>query len=240
MINFKGHRIEKDIILLCVRWYLAYPLSYRNLEEMMKERGVQVDHSNIYRWVQKFTPPLEAAFRNGKKRPVGSGWRMDETYIKVKGQWKYLYRAVDREGQTIDFLLTVHRDKKAALRFLKKAVRHHGLPEKITIDQSGANTAAIEALVEETGQKIEIRQNKYLNNLVEQDHRAVKRIVRPMLGFKSFRSASLTLRGIELMHMLKEAPADRWQQSQSIRCWTILFIGSLIVSANSRIMCSGN
>ncbi len=204
MINFKGHRIEKDIILLCVRWYLAYPLSYRNLEEMMKERGVQVDHSNIYRWVQKFTPPLEAAFWNGKKRPVGSGWRMDETYIKVKGQWKYLYRAVDREGQTIDFLLTAHRGKKAALRFLKKAVRHHGLPEKITIDQSGANTAAIEALVEETGQKIEIRQNKYLNNLVEQDHRAVKRIVRPMLGFKSFRSASLTLGGIELTHMLKK------------------------------------
>ena len=204
MIDFKGHRVEKDIILLCVRWYLAYPLSYRNLEEMMKERGVQVDHSNIYRWVQKFTPPLEAAFRNGKKRPLGSGWRVDETYIKVKGQWKYLYRAVDREGQTIDFLLTAHRDKKAALRFLKKAVRHHDLPEKITIDQSGANTAAIEALVEETGQKIEIRQNKYLNNLVEQDHRAVKRIVRPMLGFKSFRSASLTLGGIELMHMLKK------------------------------------
>jgi putative transposase len=204
MIDFKGHRIEKDIILLCVRWYLAYPLSYRNLEEMMEERGVQVDHSNIYRWVQKFTPPLEAAFRNGKKRPVGSGWRMDETYIKVKGQWKYLYRAVDREGQTIDFLLTAHRDKKAALRFLKKAARHHGLPEKITLDQNGVNTAAIEALVEETGQKIEIRQNKYLNNLIEQDHRAVKRIVRPMLGFKSFRSANLTLGGIELMHMLKK------------------------------------
>lgn len=215
MINFKGHRIEKDIILLCVRWYLAYPLSYRNLEEMMKERGVQVDHSNIYRWVQKFTPHLEAAFRDGKKRPMGSGWRMDETYIKVK---VYMYRAVDREGQTIDFLLTAHRGKKAALRLLKKRSGHHGLPEKITIDQSGANTAAIEALVEETGQKIEIRQNKYLNNLVEQDHRVVKRIVRPMLGFKSFRSASLTLRGIELHAHAQESSADRWQQSQSIRC----------------------
>jgi transposase-like protein len=112
MIDFKGHRFEQDIILTGVRWYLAYPLSYRNLEEMLAERGVEVDHSSVYRWVQKFTPQLEAAFRKGKKRPVSTSWRMDETYIKVKGQWKYLYRAVDRDGQTIDFLLTAHRDKK--------------------------------------------------------------------------------------------------------------------------------
>ena len=129
---------------------------------------------------------------------------MDETYIKIKGQWKYLYRAVDSEGQTIDFLLTAHCDKKAARRFFKKAIRQHGLPEKITIDKSGANTAALEALKEETGHAIEIRQNKYLNNLVEQDHRAVKRIVQPMLGFQSFRSARVTLQGIELMHMIKK------------------------------------
>src|SRR5512143_969509 len=204
MIDFKGHRFEKDIILLCVRWYLAYPLSYRNLEEMMEERGVQVDHSNIYRWVQKFTPHLEAAFRQGKKRPVGRSWRMDETYIKIKGPWRYLYRAVDRDGQTIDFLLTAHRDQKAALRFLKKAVRQHGLPDTVTLDQSGANTAALETLKEETGQKLEIRQSKYLNNRVEQDHRSVKRIVRPMLGFNSFHSARVTLQGIELMHMIKK------------------------------------
>ncbi len=204
MIDFKGHRVEKDIILTCVRWYLAYPLSYRNLEEMMAERGAPVDHSNIYRWVQKFTPQLEATFRKGKKRPVGKSWRMDETYIKIKGQWKYLYRAVDKEGQTIDFLLTAHRDKKAAQRFFKKAVGQHGLPDKVTIDKSGANTAAIEAVKEETGQEIEIRQIKYLNNLVEQDHRAIKRIARPMLGFKSFRSARTTLQGIELMHMIKK------------------------------------
>ena len=204
MIDFKGYRFEKDIILTCVRWYLAYPLSYRNLEEMMAERGVPVDHSNIYRWVQKFSPQLEAVFRRGRKRPVGQSWRMDETYIKIKGQWKYLYRAVDKEGQTIDFLLTARRDKKAALRFFKKAVRQHGLPEKVTIDKSGANTAALEALIEETGAEIEIRQVKYLNNVVEQDHRAIKRIVRPMLGFKSFVSARCTLAGIELMHMIKK------------------------------------
>jgi putative transposase len=165
---------------------------------------VRNDGSNIYRWVRKFTPKLEAAFRKGRKRPVGSSWRMDETYIKVKGQWRYLYRAVDKDGQTIDFLLTAHRDKKAALRFFKKAVRQHGLPEKVTIDKSGANTAALEALQEETGRAIEIRQVKYLNNLVEQDHRAIKRIVRPMPGFKSFGSAYRSLRGIELMHMIKK------------------------------------
>ena len=204
MIDFKGHRFEKNIILLCVRWYLAYPLSYRNLEEMMEERGVRIDHTNIYRWVRKFTPQLETKFRKGKKRPVGNSWRMDETYIKIKGQWKYLYRAVDKAGQTIDFLLTARRDKKAALRFFKKAVRQHGLPDKVTIDKSGANTAAIKALKEETGQEIEIRQIKYLNNLVEQDHRSIKRIVQPMMGFKSFPSARVTLQGIELMHMIKK------------------------------------
>ncbi|HYQ91313.1 MAG TPA: IS6 family transposase [Candidatus Competibacteraceae bacterium] len=206
MIDCKGHRFEKDIILLCVRWYVAYSLSYRNLAEMMEERGVVVDHSNIYRWVQKFTPQLETAFRKGKKRPVGKSWRMDETYIKIKGQWRYLYRAVDKAGQTIDFLLTAHRDKKAASRFFKKAVRQHGLPAKVTIDQSGANTAALEALIEETEATIEIRQSKYLNNLVEQDHRAVKRLVRPRIGFKAVHSAKVTLQGIELMHMIKQGP----------------------------------
>jgi len=165
---------------------------------------VQVDHSNVYRWVQKFTPQLESVFRKGKKRPVGNSWRMDEMYIKIKGQWKYLYRAVDKAGQTIDFLLTAHRDKKVARRFFNKAVRQHGLPAKVTIDKSEANTAALEALIEETEATIEIRQRKYLNNGVEQDHRAVKRIVRPMLGFNAFRSARVTLQGIELMHMIKK------------------------------------
>jgi putative transposase len=147
---------------------------------------------------------LEAAFRKCEKRAVGDSWLMDETYIKIKGQWKYLYRAVDKHGHTIDFLLTAHRDKKAALRFLKKAVGQHGLPKKITIDKSGANAAAIKALKEEAGQEIEIRQIKFLNNLIKQDHRSVKRLVRPKLGFKSFRSARTTLQGIELMHMIKK------------------------------------
>jgi putative transposase len=124
---------------------------------------------------------------------MGTSWRLDETYVRIKGEWKYLYRAVDKEGQTIDFLLTAHHDKKTALRFLKKAIRHNGVPEKITIDKSGANTAAIESYNEENELDIEIRQVKYLNNIVEQDHRAIKRLIRSMLGFKSFRSAAITL-----------------------------------------------
>jgi transposase-like protein len=129
---------------------------------------------------------------------------MDETYIKVKGEWRYLYRAVDKYGDTIDFLLTEHRDKEAALRFLKKAIRRNGIPETITIDGSDANEAAIKSYNQEHGTAIAIRQVKYLNNIVEQDHRAVKRITRPMLGFKSFTAAQDTLVGIELMHMIKK------------------------------------
>jgi transposase-like protein len=129
---------------------------------------------------------------------------MDETYIKVKGEWRYLYRAVDKQGQTIDFLLTEHRDTEAALRFLKKAIRRHGVPETITIDGSDANEAAIKRYNEDHGTNIIIRQVKYLNNIVEQDHRGVKRVTRPMLGFKSFDAAQDTLVGIELMHMLKK------------------------------------
>jgi putative transposase len=131
---------------------------------------------------------LEAAFHR-RKRPVGKSWRMDETYIRVKGKWRYLYRAVDKHGQTIDFLLTEHRDTEAALRFLTQAICRHGLPETITIDGSEANEAAIKRYNEEHGTNIIIRQVKYLNNIVEQDHRGVKRVTRPMLGFKSFDAA---------------------------------------------------
>jgi len=202
-ISFKGAHFPPDIILMGVRWYVAYPLSTRHVEELMLERGVHVDHSTINRWVVKYSPQLEEAFHR-RKRPVWLSWRMDETYIKVKGQWYYLYRAVDKQGQTIDFLLTEHRDKEAALRFLKKAIRRNGLPETITIDGSDANEAAIKSYNEAHGTHIAIRQVKYLNTIVEQDHRGVKRITRPMLGFKAFDAAQATLVGIELMHMIKK------------------------------------
>jgi transposase-like protein len=203
MVSFKGAHFAKDIILVGVRWYLAYPLSYRHVEELLEERGVLLDHATIQRWVVKYSPLLEEAFHR-RKRPVWVSWRMDETYIKIKGQWYYLYRAVDKTGQTIDFLLTEQRDERAAKRFLTKAIRRHGVPETITIDGSAANKAAIESYNTEHGTTIAIRQVKYLNNIVEQDHRGVKRVTRPMLGFKSFAAAQDTLVGIELMHMIKK------------------------------------
>jgi putative transposase len=203
MVNFKGAHFIKDIILTCVRWYVAYPLSYRQVEELMQERGVSVDHATINRWVLKYSPQLEEVFHR-RKRSVWLSWRMDETYIKVCGEWRYLYRAVDATGQTIDFLLTEQRDERAAMRFLTKAIRRHGVPEKVTMDGSEANAAAMRGYNEAHGTTIIIRQVKYLNNIVEQDHRGVKRVTRPTLGFKSFEAAQGTLIGIELMHMLKK------------------------------------
>jgi putative transposase len=169
----------------------------------MRERGVHVDHSTMNRWVIKYSPQLEDAFHR-RKRPVWVSWRMDEPSIRVKGEWRYLSRAVDTHGQTIDFLLTEPRDTAAALRFLTHAIRRHGVPKTITIDGSEANEAAIKRSNEEHGTHIIIRQVKYLNNMVEQDRRGVKRVTRPMWGCTSFDAAQGTLAGIELMHMIQK------------------------------------
>lgn len=142
VISFKGRHHQQYLILQCVRWYVAYSLSYRDLEELMQERGYGVDHSTIHRWLVHYSPCIEKVFRKNKKR-TGLRWRLDETCIKIKGQWKYLYRAVDKQGSTVDFLLTDRRDKKAALRFLNKAIGSNGKPSLINIDKSGANTAGI-------------------------------------------------------------------------------------------------
>jgi putative transposase len=202
-ISFKGAHVPQDIILMGVRWYVAYPLSYRHVEALMEERGVPVDHATIQRGVVKYSPLLEAALHR-RKRSVWLSWRLDETDIKVKGQWYYLYRAVDKTGQTIDLLLTEHRDEAAALPFLQKAIRRHGVAEKITIDGSEANAAAIHSDNREHGTAIIIRQVKDCNNIVEQEHRGVKRVTRPMLECKAFEAAQDTLVGIELLHMLKK------------------------------------
>ena len=145
MLAAKGMRFPIDVILVCIRWSAAYPLSYPHLEEIMHERGVLVDHSSINRWAIRFLPLPEKVFRK-HKRPVGGSWRMDKTYIKVKGVWKYLYRAVDKEGRAVDFLLTARRDKAAALRFFEKAMKASGVPEKVTMDKSGANKAAMDEI----------------------------------------------------------------------------------------------
>ena len=210
MVNFKGRHFEKIIILMAVRWCVAYSLSYRNIEEMLRERGISIDHATINRWVIKCLPQLEKEFRKKYKRQTGLSWRMDETYVKNRGKWAYLYRAVDKQGKAIDFMLSAKRDRKAALRFFKKAIGSNGLPHTLTIDKSGPNNAALENLntLFLTNNLcilfIVIRQIKYLNNIVEQDHRHIKRIIKPMLGFKTFVSAKATIAGIELHHMLKK------------------------------------
>ena len=162
-----------------------------------------VDHSTRNRWVIKYAPEFEKQFRR-RQCPVGRSWRLDETYVKIKGKSAYLYRAVDKEGQTIDFLLTPTRDRDAAEAFLHKAIRTQGLPEKITIDKRGSNTAAITHYNKTHKTAIVIRHSQYLNNLVEQDHRAVKRLTRPMLGFKSFWAACCTIAGIEVRHAIRK------------------------------------
>ncbi len=203
MLNFQGMRFPVDVILVCIRWYAAYPLSYRHIEELMEERGVSVDHSTINRWAIRFLPLIEKMARK-HKRPVGRSWRMDETYTRVKVIWKYLYRAVDKQGKTVDFLLTAECDMTAAKRFIDKAIRANGDPDKVAMDKNGANKAAIDVINAGRDLSILVRQVKYLNNIIEQDHRAIKRMTRPMFNFKSFRSAGAVLAGIELMHMIRK------------------------------------
>ena len=202
-MDFRGCHFPPDVILTAMRWYLRYKLSYRDIEELLAERGVSVDHATINRWVVRFSPALAKAARS-RKNPVGSSWRLDETYIKVRGKWKYLYRAVDKDGDTVEFLLTARRDTKAALRFLRHAIRNNGTPEKIKIDKSGSNNAAIEAFNTELGTSIEIRQCKYLNNIIEQDHRPSKRKMHQALGFKEFHAAHATMQGVEVVQMIRK------------------------------------
>ena len=199
--------------MTCLRWYAAYPLSFRHLEEMMGERGVSVDHATVHRWAVKMLPVLAKVFRS-RKRDVGRSWRMEEIYIKINGDWKYLYRAVDRQDDTVDFLLTAQRDLAAARRFFERAIGQHDLPESITIDKSGANTAAINSVIADIGAAILMRQCKYLNNIVEQDHRAVNRVTRPMMEFNNFHCAQSLIAGIETLHMIRKGQMKSGPEGQ--------------------------
>ena len=172
-----------------------------------------VDHSTINRWVVKYAPQLEEAFRKSHKRSVGGSWRMDESYIKIKGLWFYLYRAVDKQGDIIDLMLSKKRYRAAAQSFFAKSLQQSGLSHTVTIDKSGANNAGLKAinlylamlfLISGFYHQIKIRQVKYLNNIVESDHRFIKKITKPMMGFKAFHSACATISGIELHHMLRK------------------------------------
>jgi putative transposase len=212
---FKGRHFDRSVILLCVRWYLAYGLSLRDLEEMMAERGISVDHATIHRWVVRYSTELLERF-NSRKRAVTGKWHVDETYIRVRGQWRYLYRAIDSNGDRIEFWFSERRNLAAAKRFLNRALKRQGRPEGIVIDGSQTNREAIvscdttDRLQDRSRRKlkpIKIRQSRYLNNRIEQDHRAIKRRVRSMLGFKSMVSARVILGGIEMIHMMRKQQA---------------------------------
>src|SRR6266487_722143 len=229
---FKWRHFEAEIILLCVRWYLRYALSYRDLEEMMRERDLSVDHTTIFRWVQRYAPELEKRSRPPLKA-TNDSWRVDETYIKIKKTWTYLYRAVDSQGNTLEFLLSPTRDAEAAKHFFLKALQRpldsgaqasaidqqaaqsvvtdtgkvsKPVPRVINVDKNAAYPKAI-ADLKASGvlpESVELRQVKYLNNLVEQDHRFIKRLVKPGMGFFSMETAGRTLQGYEVMNMIRK------------------------------------
>jgi len=202
---FKGRHFDREIIILCVRWYLTFKLGARDLAAMMAERGIALAHTTILRWVQRYVPEFEKRWRR-YALPVGDSWRVDETYLKVRGQWVYLYRAVDRQGRTVDFLLSKRRDMAAAQRLFSRATRQHGAPRVITLDGYAASHRAV-AKLKAAGtlpDRVQVRSSKYLNNPVEQDHRRIKQRVRPMLGFKRFETAAVTIRGLELAAKIKK------------------------------------
>ena len=204
---FKWRHYEGEIILLCVRWYLRYSLSYRDLAEMMSERGLRVVHTTIFRWVQHFAPELEKRIRPHLK-PSNTSWRIDETYVKVRGQWMYLYRAVDSCGNTLDFRLSATSSTRAAKRFFRKLLgqSHVSQARVINTDQNAAYPGAIAALKAENilANECQHRVCKYLNNCIEQDHRFIKRRVKPGLGFASYKTAWHTLQGYEAMNMIRK------------------------------------
>ena len=204
---FKGRHFEAEIIILCVRWYLRFGLSFRNLQEMMAERNLIGDHVTIWRWVQRYAPELHRRCRPAL-RITNRSWRVDETYLRVAGKWTYLYRAVDSTGATIDFLLSAKRDAAAAKRFFQKALRSagHPRPRVINVDGNPSYPKVIAELKHsgELGRRCRCRPVRYLNNIVEQDHRAIKRRVRASQGFRSFRSAARTIQGIETVNMIRK------------------------------------
>lgn len=217
---FKWRHYEKEIILLNVRWYLRYSLSYRDPEEIMQERGLSVDHTTIYRWVQYYAPEMEKRARK-HFRHSNDSYRIDETCIRVKGKMKYLYRAVDSQGNTIDFLLRARRNKEAAKRFLKKILQapHCTVPRVLSVDGNPAYPPAVKALKKEKllDKDCILRQNKYLNNIIEQDHRFIKRRVSAGMGFRTFHSAWRTLKGYEIMNMIRKGQVKNIEKGEILK-----------------------
>lgn len=209
--SFKWRHFQPEIILTCTRWYLRYALSYRDLEEMMIERCLSVDHTTIYRWVQHYAPEIDKRSRPYLKK-TNDSWRVDETYVKVRGKWMYLYRAVDSTGQTLDFILNETRSTRAAKRFFRKVLKRPNitLPRVINVDKNGCYIGAVRDLRKEglLPKKCKRRPSKYMNNIVEQDHRFIKRRVEPGLGFFSYPTAWRTLQGYEMMNMIRKGQIE--------------------------------
>jgi len=222
MSEFKWRQFEGEIILWAVRWYRRYGISYRDLEQMMGERGVAVDHSTIYRWVQKYAPEMEKRLRWHWRRPQSTSSRVDETYVKVRGEWAYLYRALDKHGNTIDFYLSPTRNANAAKRFLGKAL--NGLmewenPEVINTDKAPTYGIAISELKAEGKCPPDTvhRQVKYLNNVVEADHGQLKQLIRPVRGFKTMKTSYATIKGFEVMRALRKGQAAIFNLTRDVK-----------------------
>ena len=210
--EFKWRQFEPQVILMAVGWYLRFSLSYRDVEELVRERGLCVDHVTVWRWVQRYAPEIERRLRPHLK-PTNKSWRVDETYIRVKGKWTYLYRAVDSTGAGIDFLLSARRDAAAAKRFFQKALSspNHPTPRVINVDKNPSYPPVVEELKSEgtLRRRCQLRPVQYLNNILEQDHRAIKRRVRASQGFRSFWGAWRTIQGYEAMHAIRKGQARR-------------------------------
>ena len=203
---FERRHFDREIIVLSVRWYLCFKLSFRDLAEMMAERGLSIAHTTIMRWVRHYAPEFERRW-NCFAQPVGTSWRVDEAYVKVRGEWVYLYRAVDRAGNAVDFRLSTRRDVAAAKTFFRKAIKGQGSgPRIVTLDGYAASHRAVREMKidGELSGDTRLRSSKYLNNLIEQDHRGVKHRIGPMLGFKRFKTAAVPIAGIELLLRIRK------------------------------------
>ena len=231
---FKWRQFEPEVILLAVGWYLRFSLSYRDVEELLAERGVHADHVTVWRWVQRYAPEVNRRLRS-RLNSTNDSWRVDETYIRVKGKWVYLYRAVDSSAATIDFLLSAKRDAAKAERFLTKALggENHPAARVINTDKDAAYPPAIVQLKSEAALEENCchRPVQYLNNVLEQDHRAIKRRVRASQHFRSFWGAWRTIAGYEAIHMIRKGQAC-WSATGAKVCLLHRFILGLFAATN--------
>ncbi|WP_281175058.1 IS6 family transposase [Legionella massiliensis] len=199
--------VHSEVVMQCVRWYCKYGISYRDLEEMMLERGLKIDHTTMYRWVLHYAPELKKR-REWYKRSYSQRWHLDQTYIRVKGEWKSLYRAIDERGNTIDFYLSHRRNAIAAKRFLKKLIKNNPSCDIsiIDTDKNPAYGQAIKELKQEgkLSSHVSHSQIKYRNNRLEADHGKLKRLINPVRGFQSMKTAYATIKGFEVMRMFKK------------------------------------